>query len=76
MKILRSFQEALKDVNWVKATNEEMKALERNGTGKIIERPGGRKPIGCEWIYLVKHKLDDTLDRYKSRLVAKRFTQT
>ena len=56
--------------------DEEMKALEKNGTWEIVERPGGKKPVGCKWIYTVKHKSDGTIDRYKARLVAKGFTQT
>ena len=76
MRIPTSVQEALKDKNWVQAMDEEMKALEKNRTWEIVERPGGKKPVGCRWIYTVKHKSDGTLDRYKARLVAKGYTQT
>ena len=34
------------------------------------------KPIGCRWVYKLKHKPDGTVDRFKARLVAKGFTQT
>ena len=36
----------------------------------------GIKPIGCRWVYKLKHKPDGTVDRFKARLVAKGFTQT
>lgn len=68
-------QEALKDKNWIQAMNEEMHALEKNGTWDIIEKPNDKRPIGCKWIYTVKYRSDGTLDRYKARLVAKGYTQ-
>lgn len=43
---------------------------------EIIERRGGKKPVGCWWIYTLKQKLYDTLDRYKARLMVKFYTQT
>jgi len=53
--------------------NEEMSVLERNETWEIVDRP---KAVGCRWIYIVKYKSNETMDRYKARLVAKRYTQT
>ena len=37
--------------------------------------PDGKTPIGCRWVFKVKHKPDGSIDRYKARLVAKGFTQ-
>lgn len=37
--------------------------------------PKGKKTVGCRWIYTVKLKADGSIDRYKARLVAKRYTQ-
>ncbi|RVW74193.1 Retrovirus-related Pol polyprotein from transposon RE1 [Vitis vinifera] len=36
----------------------------------------GKKPVGCPWIYTVKYKTDDSIERFKARLEAKRYTQT
>jgi hypothetical protein len=76
VRIPSSVDEALKDRKWIQAMDEEMKALEKNGTWEIVERQRDKKPVGCRWIYTVKHKSDGTIDRYKARLVAKGYTQT
>ncbi|RDX78328.1 Copia protein, partial [Mucuna pruriens] len=55
---------------------EEMKALEKNSTWEIVDRPKDKRVVGCRWIYTVKCKSDGTLERYKARLVAKGYTQT
>ncbi|XP_011016012.1 PREDICTED: uncharacterized protein LOC105119561 [Populus euphratica] len=35
----------------------------------------GKRTIGCRWVFTVKLKADGNIDRYKARLVAKRYTQ-
>ena len=55
---------------------EEMKALAKNGTWELVDLPFGKKPMGCKWVFTVKHKADGSIERLKARLVAKGFTQT
>jgi hypothetical protein len=55
---------------------EEMNALERNQTWKIVELPKEKKPVRCKWVYTLKYKADGSLEKYKVRLVAKGYTQT
>ena len=55
---------------------EEMNALRRSGTWEIIDLPGGKKIVGCKWVFTIKCKADGSIERYKVRLVAKGFTQT
>ncbi|KAK2996639.1 hypothetical protein RJ639_026581 [Escallonia herrerae] len=64
------------DPRWKEAMNEEMKSLQENKTWEVIDRPPGKKPVGCRWIYTVKYKADGTIERFKARLVAKGYTQT
>lgn len=68
--------EALKDLKWVNAMKMEMEALKENRTWDIVTLPKGQKPVGCKWIFIVKHNVNETIDRYKARLVAKGYTQT
>ena len=56
--------------------NEEMKSLQKNETWELVDRPLGKKPVGCRWVYTVKHKADGTIERFKARPVAKGYTQT
>ena len=53
-----------------------MQALEKNETGDMVELPKGKKIVGCKWIFTIKYKADETIERYKARLEAKGFTQT
>ncbi|KAL5755114.1 hypothetical protein ACOSP7_023334 [Xanthoceras sorbifolium] len=53
----------------------EIQALEANNTWTLTPLPHGKKPVGCKWVFKIKHKSDGTIDRYKARLVAKGYTQ-
>ncbi|GKB54285.1 retrovirus-related pol polyprotein from transposon TNT 1-94 [Tanacetum coccineum] len=66
---LTSFKQAVKDKEWCLAMNEELRALELNGTWEITDLPPSKKPIDCHWIFKTKLKADGTKDRKKSRLV-------
>lgn len=66
-----TFSEAIMDKNWCKAMDEEMNALAKNSTWKLVALPDGKKSIGCKWVYKVKCKSDGTIERYKARLMAK-----
>ena len=35
----------------------------------------GKNPVGCKWIFTIKHKADGSIERFKARLFAKGFTQ-
>ena len=35
----------------------------------------GYRAIGCKWVFKIKHHLNDTIEWYEARLVAKAFTQ-
>lgn len=54
--------------------NKEMKSLEKNETWELVDLPLGKKPIGCQWIYNVKYKVDGTIERFKARLTTKGYT--
>ncbi|KAK2409531.1 putative mitochondrial protein [Trifolium repens] len=59
----------------LKAMQTELSALDSTGTWLLVDRPPHVKPIGCRWVYKVKHNADGTIERYKARLVAKGYNQ-
>ncbi|MCO5598292.1 hypothetical protein L7F22_052384 [Adiantum nelumboides] len=66
------FEEAIENVKW----QEAMDALYGNETWDLVPLPKGEKPIGCGWVFKVKHDSDGSVSRYKARLVAKGYAQT
>lgn len=51
-----------------------MQAMEKNNTWEIVDLPGKRL-VGCKWVFTLKYKADDSLERYKVKLVAWGYTQ-
>lgn len=74
--IPNNIQEALEIPECINAVMEDIRALEKNGTWEIVERPRGKKLISCKWVFTQKYKADSTLDKLKARLVARGFIQT
>ncbi|MCO5570785.1 hypothetical protein L7F22_024513 [Adiantum nelumboides] len=53
-----------------------MDALYGNETWELVPLPKGKKPVGCRWVYKVKHNSDGSVSRYKARRVAKGYAHT
>ena len=66
----KTFTEANKHDCWKKAIQDEINALIKTSTWKIVDLSPNVKPISCRWIYKVKHHADGSIERYKARLVA------
>ena len=60
---------------WFEAIKEEMYSMESNRVWDLVDLPPSRKIIRNKWVLNIKHKVDGTIDRYKTRLVAKGYTQ-
>jgi hypothetical protein len=74
----KTFTEAYASLDaehWKEAVQNEMESILINGTWKICDLPIRCKPIGCKWVFKKKMKPDGTVDKFKARFVAKRFTQ-
>ena len=71
-----TLSEAIKDLRWFAAINEEMEALCKNDTWDLVPHTPHLKAIGCRWIYKVKLHAEGPVNHFKARLVAKRYAKT
>jgi Reverse transcriptase (RNA-dependent DNA polymerase) len=72
---LRQDLESVNSYKWIKAMDKEIKSMYDNKVWDIIPLSEGVKPISCKWIFKTKKDSKGNVERYKARLVAKRFTQ-
>jgi len=70
------FEQAVGNLKWDNAMDEEMATLDVNATWELVVLPKDKKTIGCKWVYKVKHNINGFMNRYKTRLVAKGYAQT
>ncbi|KAI5330224.1 hypothetical protein L3X38_029622 [Prunus dulcis] len=60
---------------WIKTIEEEIFALTMQGIWCLVPRPANTNIVGSKWIYKIKRNSDETVSRYKARLVAQGFSQ-
>ena len=48
------FEEAIKFESWKKAMDEEIEAIKKNQTWKLVNLPEGKYAIGVKWVYKTK----------------------
>nr|XP_033510057.1 uncharacterized protein LOC117274803 [Nicotiana tomentosiformis] len=71
----RSFKEATQEEKWVEAMKQEISALQDNHTWEVVDLPVGKQIVGSKWVYKIKYKANGEVDKYKTGLVAKGYTQ-
>ena len=49
-----SFNEAVKDAQWVKFMNEEIDEIEKNQTWDLVGICADKTSIGVKWVYKIK----------------------
>jgi hypothetical protein len=56
---------------WKEAIKSELDSIMSNETWVVVSRPYGCKPIGCKWVFKKKLRHDGTIEKYKTKLIAK-----
>ena len=69
-----SFNESNEHEEWRKETEEEYDSIMKNKTWELTEFPKDKNLIGCKWIYKPKFKVDGSIDKHKTILVAKGYS--
>ena len=54
---------------------EKLDAFSKNHTRDLVTLPPWKSMVGCKWMYKIKTRSDWSIECYKTRLVAKGFTQ-
>ena len=62
-----SYAEAIKEEAWKSAMAEEISAIEKNKTWKLVKAPPRIKPIGVKWVYRLKRDQTGAMVKYKAR---------
>lgn len=73
-----SYEGAIKSQHrkqWLNAMEEEIRILEKTSTWSLVDLPPGRKAVSNRWVYRVKRNADGRINRFKSRLVARGYSQ-
>nr|GEY17655.1 hypothetical protein [Tanacetum cinerariifolium] len=61
---------------WLNVMNVEMQSIKDNDVWVLVELPPNGKTVGSKWLFKKKTDMDRVVHTYKSRLVAKGYTQT
>ena len=73
-----SYDQTIKGKNsttWLNAMKEELKSIKDNQVWDLVELPKGIRSVGSKWIFKTKYDSKGNIERYKTRLVAKGYTQ-
>lgn len=74
----QSYEEAIsceEAPHWIEAMNCEMDSHDKNRTWTLVGKPEGANVVKSKWIFKIKKNPDSSIARYKSRLVAKGYSQ-
>lgn len=60
---------------WLTAAECEINAHTKNKTWLLVRRPDEQNVIGSRWVFKVKYKANNEVDKFRARIVAKGFNQ-
>jgi hypothetical protein len=54
--------------------NRKLDSLDRAGTWDVVDKIEGGKEVGNKWVFKVKRLADESINKFKARLIAQGFT--
>ena len=69
------FSSAIEEKVWRDACEEEMSSIIKNKTWDLVDLPHGAKAIGLKWIFKIKRNSYGSINKHKSRLMAKGYIE-
>lgn len=70
-----SYEEATTNEHWKQAMEAKMVMIRKNRTQLLVDKLEDQNGIGVKWIFRTKLNPDDSINKYKARLVIKGFAQ-
>jgi hypothetical protein len=69
------FEESIQKKEWVDAMTKEYQSIINNDVWEIVPRPKNKDVVSSKWLYKIKHVVDGSIEKYKTRFVAHGFSQ-
>src|SRR5882757_9264630 len=60
---------------WQEAAEAEMNNHFENGTWEYVPKPPDAKIIGSKWVFVIKHKSDESIEQHKGHIIAQGYAQ-
>ena len=60
---------------WIDVMKDEMTSMSQNKVWSLVDLSDGCRLIGCKWVFKTKRNAKGHVERYKTRLVAKGYSQ-
>ena len=71
----KCFEEEIKQKDWVDSMVQEYQSIIKNDVWEIVPRPKDKSVVSPKWIFKTKHSTDGSIQKYKARFIAHRFSQ-
>uniref|UniRef100_A0A2N9GB72 Reverse transcriptase Ty1/copia-type domain-containing protein n=1 Tax=Fagus sylvatica TaxID=28930 RepID=A0A2N9GB72_FAGSY len=71
-----TYREASTNPLWQQVMANELDALHKTHTWDLTTLPPGMSAVGCKWVYKFKTQADESVERYKARLLTSWFLPT